>query len=104
MNRKIIACASLLLLGACERSSQDDVTKAQESQRQANEQAAKAQREADEKTARAQKEVDDKIQRANDEARQEAAKSQANANEDIRSVNQDLLKKRNDLQTKVQKS
>ncbi len=104
MNRTIIACASLLLLGACERSAKDDLTKAQEAQHQANEQAAKSQREADEKSAKAQKEADEKIQRANEEARKDQAKSQGNANEDIRTANQDLTKKRNDLQTKTQKS
>ena len=101
MNRTIIACASLLLLGACERSAKDDLTKAQEAQHQANEQAAKSQREADEKSAKAQKEADEKIQRANEEARKDQAKSQGNANEDIRTANQDLTKKRNDLQTKT---
>ena len=103
MNRSVIACASLLLLAACERSAKDDLTKAQEAQNQASEQAAKAQREADEKSAKAQKEADEKSARANEEARSEAAKEQAKANEDIRSANQDLVKQRNEFQTKTQK-
>jgi cell division septum initiation protein DivIVA len=102
MNRHLILCAALALT-ACERSASEDQAKAQQAQKEADEKAAKAQKEADEKTAKAQKEADEKAAKAQGEATQVANKEQAKANDDIRQVNQDVLKARNDFQTQTQK-
>jgi len=103
MNRHLILCAALALT-ACERSATEEQTKAQQAQREADEKAAKAQKEADEKTAKAQREADEKAMKAQGEAAETANKQQAKANDEIREANQDVLKARNDLQERTQKS
>jgi len=114
MKRHLILCTSLLLLPACENNVKDQQIKAQEAQREADDKAAKAQKEANDRAVRAQneanesankaqREADEKIQKANEEARQDMAKGQAKANEQIRSANQDIVKKRNDYHATTQK-
>jgi hypothetical protein len=104
MNRKLIICASLLLCAACDRSAKNEQSKAEQSQREADQIAARAEREAAEKTAKADKEANEKSAQANAEAQRDIAQGQAKANEKIREVNQDQVKAKNDFSAHVQKS
>lgn len=114
MKRQLILCTSLFLIPACDNSVKNEEVKAQQAQREADEKAAKAQKEANEKmvkaqneanekAAKAQNEADEKIIKADEEARHDMAKGQAKANEEIRSANQDIVKKRNDYHASTRK-
>jgi hypothetical protein len=103
MKRGLIVCASLFALAACEQSVKEQGQKAEQAQRQADDKAAKAQKEADEKAVKAQNEADEKAVKANAEARHDMAKNQAKANEEIRQVNQDIVKQRSDYHVSTQK-
>ena len=104
MRRQMIVGSFLFLAAACDKSAQEEQAKAEQAQREANEQSGKAARAAEQKAAQAQGEADDKSARANEQAEREIAKAQAKANETIRNVHQDLLKDRNEFQVEVHKS
>jgi colicin import membrane protein len=93
MKRQLIVASWLLLAAGCEKSAEEQQTKATQAQREADEKAMKAGREATEKADKAQQ-----------EANQETAKAQAKANDTIRNAHEDLLKDRNDFQVEAHKA
>src|SRR5215471_811653 len=105
-----LLCGSVLALTACENRTPREgtnTTNTEQSQRAVNDQASRENREqteAQRKADKAQAEANQKAMEAQGEANHEMAKSQAKANENIREANQDLLKARSDFEVHTQKS